>query len=109
MQLELCDDDVQDQVGGAPKPLLIKTSYLRWESWMNVMKTQPVSLETVSGVAPPAGGDVHRRAGGGVFSPDPVGLAATLQRPEDGARRQGRHQGLPAGRVLHGYEGPARG
>lgn len=41
-----------------------------------------------------------------MFSSDPVGLAAALQRPEDGARQQGRHQGLPAGRVLHGYEGP---
>lgn len=54
----------------------------------------------------PAGGDVHRRAGGGVLSSDPVGVAAALQRPEDRPRQQDGHQRLPVGRVLYGYAGP---
>lgn len=57
-------------------------------------------------IVPPAGGDVHRRAGGGVLSSDPVGVAATLQRPQDRPRQQDGHQRLPVGRVLYGYAGP---
>lgn len=38
-----------------------------------------------------------------MFSSDPVGVAASVQRSEDCPQQQERHQRLPAGRILHGY------
>lgn len=77
MQLELCDEDVQDQVN-LDSPKIKFTLYLHQSanhSYFNLA----------------AGGDIDRRAGGDVFSSDPVWMEASVQRSEDCPQQQDRH------------------
>lgn len=39
-----------------------------------------------------------------MFSSDPVWMEAAVQRSEDRPQQQNGHQGLPAGRILHGFD-----
>lgn len=87
MQLELCDEDVQDQVRSGP---------VRFASTQGMFHSYAATR-----LSPP-GGDVHRGAGGDVFPSHPVRVEASVQRPEDRPQQQGGDQRLPAGRILHG-------
>lgn len=109
MQLELCDEDVQDQVchshlscgqtEGWFKQSLVQTNLSQCHVFVLCSKLIMLSCASVcSGT----GDNIHWRAGGDVLGSDPVWLEAAVQCSPDRAWKQNGYEGLPDRRILYG-------